>query len=212
MHTKIIFFDMDGVLTVEKSCWHYVHSKLGVDNSINYQKYVKKEITYEEFFKLDINLWISMFGEMRKETVVNILKQIRIRDCVSDLIKILRNEHIRSIIISGGISWLADYIKEKYSFDEAYANEILTDGHGYIIPEGKIKVIPDKKNLIIKDIVKKYNVKKEETISVGDSTGDYSMYMETGKFFSFNTDDVNIKKISSGNIDKNLMEIIRYID
>ncbi len=212
MGIKIIFFDMDGVLTPEKSSWHFVHRKLEVDNSENLQKYLNNEITYDEFFKLDLNLWISRFGEMKKETIVNILKQIEVRECVYDLINTLKNEGIKAIIISGGISWLADYIKENYNFDEAYANEILTDNRGYIIPEGKINVIPDKKNLIIRNILKKYNVKKEETMSVGDSSDDYSMYLETGKFFSFNSNDARIKRISSGDIDKNLMEIIRYID
>ena len=37
---KLIFFDMDGVLTVEKSSWFYVNNRLGINNRENYMKYI----------------------------------------------------------------------------------------------------------------------------------------------------------------------------
>ena len=209
---KLIVFDMDGVLTEEKSSWHYVHQRLGLDNSENFRKYTDNEITYDEFFKLDLKLWLNKFNKLKKDVVVDILREIKIRDGLKNVMEYLHKNNIKSIIVSGGISWLSDMIMDKYHFDRSYANEIFTDEENNILPYGKINVVPDRKNAVIENIIKEYNVDRSNVLSIGDSKTDYSMYIASEYFIAFNSDDDFIKKISDYNINNDITEIIDFLN
>ncbi len=209
---KLVAFDMDGVLTYEKSSWYYVHKRLGLDNSENFKKYTDKKITYDEFFKLDLNLWINKFNKIKKCEIVSILKEIKIMEGLPDVIDYLHKNNMKAIIVSGGISWLSDIIMDKYNFDYAYANEIFTDEDNNIIPYGKINVVPDKKNIVIKNAIKKYNINRDNVLSIGDSKTDYSMYTASKYFIAFNSDDDFIKSISDYNIDNDIKKVIDFLE
>ncbi len=209
---KLIVFDMDGVLTEEKSSWHYVHQRLGLDNSENFRKYADNEITYDEFFKLDLKLWLNKFDKLKKDVIVDILREIKIRDGLKDVIEYLHRNNIKSVIVSGGISWLSDIIMARYHFDRAYANEIFTDESNNILPYGRINVVPDKKNIVIKNIIKEYNVDSSSVLSIGDSKTDYSMYIASEYFIAFNSDDDFIKKISDYSINNDITKIIDFLN
>ncbi|KQB34851.1 MULTISPECIES: HAD-IB family phosphatase [Acidiplasma] len=210
MKTKMVFFDMDGVITREKSSWHYVHSRLGVDNSQNYKMYMDGKISYDEFFELDIKMWMAKFGKIKKSTIINILDEIKIRNCFDNVMSSLRKMSVKTAIVSGGISWLAEKIGAKYGINYVYANEILTDDNGYIIPAGRISVIPDRKDIVINKIIRASGIDKKETLSVGDSAGDYSMLVSTDRFLSINSDDKILNENAFAVIN-NLGELLNYL-
>lgn len=209
---KLLVFDMDGVLTEEKSSWYYVHKRLGIDNYNNFKRYIDKEIDYNTLFKLDLESWINKYGKIKKDFILNILNEIKIRDNLNYLIDYLNKNNIKSIIVSAGISWLSDIIMEKYHFDYAYANEIFTDINNNVLPCGKINVIPDKKNIVIENFIKKHNINKDNVLSIGDSKTDYSMHLASKYFISFNSDDDYIKNISDYNIKNDITKVIDFLN
>ena len=54
---RMVVFDLDGVLVDIESSWEMIHKVFGVNNEINFQKHLKKEIDFEEFMRSDIRLW-----------------------------------------------------------------------------------------------------------------------------------------------------------
>jgi phosphoserine phosphatase len=209
---KLIFFDMDGVLTVEKSSWFYVNSRLGINNRDNYMKYMKGELAYDDFFRMDIEAWIHKYPGIREDYIKSILDEIKPVRGLEKTISYLRQNKIISIIVSGGISWLSDRLTERYGLDEAYANRIFSDGNGKIIPEGEIQVNPHEKDTVMEKVMKRYNVKPRECIAVGDSESDYSMYRAVNNFIAFNTDSALLSSVSRLTINENIDTIINYLE
>lgn len=187
---KLIVFDMDGVLTKEKSSWNYVHRALGVDNSKNFDLYRSGRISYSEFFDRDIELWLKKYGKISRERIIEILKRIELQDNIDQLICFLKECNAVTAIVSGGIYWLAEIINDRLKFNEIYANDIMTDDHGYIIKKGKIMVDPMKKGDVIKLIEEKHCIKPDDAIAIGDSYSDISMKTACSKFISFNGDEL----------------------
>ncbi|WP_337860032.1 HAD-IB family phosphatase [Ferroplasma sp.] len=209
---KLIFFDMDGVLTVEKSSWFYVNNRLGINNRENFINYMKGNMEYEEFFKKDLVGWTQKLPELKRDFIISILDEIPEMPGIQNTISYLKRNKIITIIVSGGISWLSDRLTNKYSIDQAYANIIYTDENGTIIPEGKVMVNPLKKDKVMRKVMEKYNVSPDECIAVGDSDSDYSMYRAVPNFVAFNSDSNLLLQIAKTNLSGNLESIKDFIE
>ncbi|MGC8609461.1 MAG: HAD-IB family phosphatase [Thermoplasmata archaeon] len=165
---SLFIFDMDGTLTTDPSSWEHVHDRLRIDNHNNFNLYKKGFISYRDFFISDIKAWLSRYPRIRKKDVESILSEIRLRPGLKDLIQLLDDEGIIKVIVSGGISWLADRIIAEAYFDDNYSNSIYTDDRGVIVPDGNVMVDPMHKDMIVRMIQKKYGISKNQTVSVGD--------------------------------------------
>ena len=54
---ELVVFDMDGVLVDFDSSWMMVHRAFGTDNEESFQRYIRGEISFEEFMRSDIGKW-----------------------------------------------------------------------------------------------------------------------------------------------------------
>ena len=201
---------MDGVLTKHPSSWRYIHSKFGVDNSLIYGKYSTGAIDYAEFLAGDVLLWMSKQQEIPKSQIVSYLDEIPLMDNLHEGLDRLRESGIKTAIVSGGISWLADKISRVTPFDYIYSNEILTNAKGNIIPEGKIGVIPNEKDRPISEIQKDSHIGIEATASIGDSDFDATMYKRSGLKISFNSASRELIELSDVTISSgDFLDVVR---
>ncbi len=181
----VVFFDMDGVLTSEKSSWNYVNRNLGIDNTRNFENFRKGSISYEQFLSLDLALWIQSGRARSSDTVMQLLNRIELFPGAEEGCRSLIAAGFRLVIVSGGINWLAQRVGEIVGASEIYAN-IIYARDGMIQPEGRAVVDPKRKGVIIQSYISRKQ--PEFTISVGDSPDDESMFENTDYSISFNND------------------------
>jgi phosphoserine phosphatase len=55
--SKLVVFDMDGVIADVGSSWVHVHESFGVNNDHSLRAYLRGEINDVEFIQRDIKLW-----------------------------------------------------------------------------------------------------------------------------------------------------------
>ncbi|MGP6220336.1 HAD-IB family phosphatase [Caldiplasma sukawensis] len=180
---KIIFFDMDGVLTEEKSSWNFVHRYLGIDNSKNYSLYKEGKITYSEFLERDIESWINSGKCVSRSILRGVLSNIKRRSNFTQAMKLLKTEGYSLMIVSGGIMDLCNIIDPDGLFTHYFANVITYKGD-QIVPPGIPVVDPKKKDDIIRRVVSDHS--PEVTVSVGDSYEDEKMFKNTDFSVCFN--------------------------
>jgi len=209
---KLIFFDMDGVLTKEKSSWFYVNNRLGINNRENYMNYISGKLDYYDFFKMDIAGWMEKYPGISKEEIKGILDEIPAVSGIEKCMAYMKKNKIISVIVSGGISWLSDRIKKSYGIDEAYANRIFFDNEGKVIPDGEVLVNPLRKDLVMEKIMAEHKISPEECIALGDSESDYSMYKAVNNFIAFNSDSNILSRVARINLSGNIDSIIEYIN
>ncbi len=210
---KLFVFDMDGVLTGDSSSWNYVHKRFQVDNRELRQKFEMGKISYEEFLRGDVKLWIDKRGKVSRSEIISILNEIPLRMGLADTINLLRSRGKKVAIVSGGISWLADRIESSARFDCVQSNHLLTDSSGYLIPDGKVEVDFQHKDTNVRDIQEKFAVDKENTVCIGDSFDDRSMFQEAGYSIAFSPRHPDLTKFSDAEIlTGDLMDIVRLVD
>ena len=182
---KLALFDLDGTLTRERSAWECIHRHLGVweGNAEKYQEaFLRGEIDYYRFCELDAAVWKGM----KVSTVQQILREIPLYEGIEDLVGYLKSRGIRLGIISSGLSLLSDWMREKYGFDYAVANELgFTDG----VLDGTIRIHVhyDQKAEWVKDARQRFRAEKKETLAIGDSSGDITMFQMAGFSIAFNS-------------------------
>lgn len=209
---ELVAFDMDGVLTKHPSSWKFLHEKFGVDNSELYRSYSEGEISYPEFLAGDVNLWLAKQGKIPKSQIVGYLDEIPFMDNLLEGLRSIKSFGIKTAIVSGGVSWLADRISRSFNFDFIYSNEILTDSEDCIVPKGNIGVVPNRKDAVLQEIQDRGNIPVERTVSVGDSDFDTSMFKRSGLGISFNSTSPEIIAESDVVIgSKDFLDIVRTI-
>ncbi|EQD30038.1 phosphoserine phosphatase, partial [mine drainage metagenome] len=124
---RLVALDMDGVLTKHPSSWSYVHRHFGVDNSLNYAAYRSGKLSYPAFITEDVKLWLSKKNPIKGMEIMELMREIPLMDNLYAGLSELRKKGYHVAIVSGGISWLADRISEKFTFDKVYSNSIDMD-------------------------------------------------------------------------------------
>jgi phosphoserine phosphatase len=204
---KLATFDLDGTLTQERSIWEYIHKRLGkwYGFAEGYQsQFLAGKISYEEFCERDAQVWKGM----RVEELLEIIKTVPFHPGVDELIHYLKQKRLKLSMVSSGLSLLSDWVHQKYGFDYSVSNDLLHE-NGVLTGRVEIRVYYDKKAEWVEKILKKFGVKPEEVIAIGDSKGDMDMFHMVGFSIAFNSSCSDLNRIANLCIsNQNLADII----
>lgn len=207
---KLVVFDMDGTLLQPRSSWAQIHDHFGTDNTEMLQLYIDHKITDEEFVKADIKLWNSNSKKTVNEEYINsIMDKIKPLKGAGILIKELHNKNIKTVILSGGIQYLADRWMNKWNMDYALANELIDDDKGNLT--AIINSSGHNKGPMMDKIIKKYNYKKNQVAAVGDTIVDIPMFDRAGLAIAVNTDDKKVIEKADYHLKGDLRELKNLI-
>lgn len=190
----LVAFDMDGVLVEYPSSWTWVHHHFGVTNETALEEYVRGSIDDREFMRRDISLWIARKSDLCKTDIDSILEDLPVTQGVGETISRIKDEGIRTAIISGGLDSVAETISRKYGFDSWVANGLECDRAGRLTGEGILRVELTNKRVALESFLKRWNIERERTVCVGNSFVDVSMFEGCGLKIAFNPIDDLVKK------------------
>ena len=207
---KLVVFDMDGTLLQPRSSWAQIHDHFGTDNTEMLRLYIDHKITDEEFVKADIKLWNSNSKKTVNEEYINsIMDKIKPLKGAEILIKELQNKNIKTVILSGGIQYLADRWMNKWNMDYALANELIDDDKGNLT--AIINSSGHNKGPMMDKIIKKYNYKKNQVAAVGDTIVDIPMFEKAGLSIAVNTNDERVISKANYHLKGDLSELKKLI-
>jgi len=204
---RLVTLDLDGTLTREPSIWEYIHKRLGkwYGFAEDYQnQFLAGKISYEEFCERDAQVWKGM----KMEALLEIVKTVPFHRGVDELIQYLKQKGLKLSLVSSGLSLLSDWVHQKYGFDYSVSNDLLHE-NGILTGRVKIQVYFDKKAEWVEKILRKFGVKPEETIAIGDSKGDIDMFQMVGFSIAFNSSCLALEEIANVCVSsRNLADII----
>ncbi len=177
MAIKVAFFDMDGTLISENS-WDMIYKSLGLESSPYLNDYLNGKISYRELVYLDVSYWARSGKPATKEMIESLARKVTVKEEAKEVIRRLKALGIRSVMVTAGLYEFAERVKLELGLDKAFSNRLVYDERG-MIRDAVIEVEPLKKNLILRAYMKENNIKREESIAVGDTVYDNSMFRET---------------------------------
>ena len=188
---KLVVFDMDGTIIEPRSSWAMIHDYFGTDNTEMLQMYIDHKISDKEFVKADIKLWNSKSNVPVNEEYINsILDKAKPLKGAEELITSLHEANIKTIILSGGIQYLADKWAKEWNMDGALANDLIDDKNGNLT--AIIKSSGHNKGPVMEKMIEKYNFSKNEIAAVGDTVVDIPTFERAGLSIAVNTEDERV--------------------
>ena len=188
---KLVVFDMDGTIIEPRSSWAMIHDYFGTDNTEMLQMYIDHKISDKEFVKADIKLWNSKSNVPVNEEYINsILDKAKPRKGAEELITCLHKNNIKTVILSGGIQYLADKWAKEWDMAGAFANDLIDDADGNLT--ANINASGHNKGPLMEKIIKDFDLTGNEVAAVGDTMVDLPMFEIAGLSIAVNTDDERV--------------------
>ena len=188
---KLVVFDMDGTIIEPRSSWAMIHDYFGTDNTEMLQMYIDHKISDMEFVKADIKLWNSKSDVPVNEEYINsILDKAKPRKGAEELITSLHEANIKTVILSGGIQYLADKWAKEWNMAGAFANDLIDDEDGNLT--ANINASGHNKGPLMEKIIKDFDLTGNEVAAVGDTMVDLPMFEIAGLSIAVNTDDERV--------------------
>ena len=129
----------------------------------------------------------------------------------SKLISTLKKNNIYTVLVSGGFKPITTYVKKTLKINEEFSNNFGISGdvfNGKV--EGKI-VNASYKKIILNKFQKKLNLKKNETISLGDAANDLNMLLSSGLSIAYKATDVVKANIDNQINHTNLLSVLYFL-
>ncbi len=178
---KLAALDLEGTLVKIRSSWVELHKKFGTwEEGKKYaDMFLRGEISYAEWARLDASLWKGH----TKEEIMEWVKSVEYMDGAHDLVEFLKANGFKVAIVSSGLMCLARKVGRELGVDYAIANELVFDD-GTITGEVKAHVDFKGKGHLLR--VLKSHLRPAMTIAIGDGLNDVSMFKEADVSIAIN--------------------------
>ncbi len=210
---NVVFIDVDGTLTTSLSAWELAHHHFAkVDPTIidkmnvNTKLYYQGKITYNEWAKMDVELWIdSEYEELEKALLPPALI-----NGAKEAVELLKAHGFTVVLVSGGIDILVNAVKAEINADLSYSNRI---GHKNGIIDGSLIIeVGDSKADTLEVFSKTYNYDVSKAYAIGDNTNDIDMFKEVKYALAINTEIPEVIENASNHImTDNFLDAVQII-
>ncbi|KPV61424.1 MAG: Phosphoserine phosphatase [Candidatus Bathyarchaeota archaeon BA1] len=180
---RLVVFDVDGTLIRVESSWQHLHEQLGTwDRGRKYAEwFFQGLITYEDWARLDASLWRGL----SLERVQRIVNDIPYTDGARDVITTLRRRGLVVVLLSAGLSIVADRIRGEIGVDDSLANELVVK-NGFLTGEVKVNVSFRNKDEVLRRFLERFSVTLDECAAVGDDETLIPLFKKVGLGIAFN--------------------------
>lgn len=182
---RIVFWDVDGVLTTEKSSWDFLLSAFHKKEQCKQHKdeFFSGKINYETWAQKDIGL---LKGTSYDE-IMSVLNKIETTPGISPLLESLEKKGVEHLIVSAGIDLIAQRFNIPYKTNNFLFNDHLLSGV-------KVGCGLYEKGAIVKAVMEEKGLSPEDCAAVGDTRYDSSMFEQVTHSIAFNgCEEINKK-------------------
>jgi len=180
---KLVVFDMDSTL-IQAEVIVELAKLAGVGAKV--AQITEAAMRGEMDFKESFRERVALLKGLQVEQLETIARQLPLTEGVGLAAKTLKRLGYKLGILSGGLTFMGEYLEKRLGFDYMYANQ-LEIKKGVVTGNVKGEIIDgEKKAQLLKEIAAKENLDLQQTIAVGDGANDLPMISIAGLGVAFN--------------------------
>jgi phosphoserine phosphatase len=179
---KLVAFDMDSTLIAVEVIDELAKlAGVGEQVAAITESAMQGEIDFQESFRKRV----ALLKGLKLSELENLTLNLPLSEGAELVASTLKGLGYKLAILSGGFTFVGEYLKEKLGFDYVYANELdLIDEEVTGEVCGEI-IDGERKALLLKEIAERENITLEQTIAVGDGANDLPMINAAGMGVAF---------------------------
>ena len=215
--TTCVVFDCDGVLVDAVSSWRTLHDHFGTDNALNLQRFIRGEITDDEFMRSDIRMWKEIQDPISRDELFRAYSGVKLMEGARHVVEKLQANGVFVAIVSAGVDLFVASIASMLKVDDWIANGFTFNDDDTLSDEGVCRLHATGKGDVILRLLEMNNLDAKNCVSVGDSEMDLSMQVEGSRFIGFNPNrESSIDAFNSAGVQvihrKDLREILQFLN
>jgi len=184
---KLLISDMDGTI-IENETLNDIANFLGKGDQV-------KQIT-------DLGLKGRLDFSTSLENRVHLLKGLRLSSLeeakrivtfkkgAKKLFKVLKDNNYTTVLVSGGFKPITTYVQKYLAIDYEYSNTFGIIGDLFDGTTNGPVINANYKEKIVNKLMKSFNLKKNQTVGIGDAANDMNMLMSVGLPIAFKAQDI----------------------
>jgi len=179
---KLVVFDMDSTL-IQVEVIDELAKLAGVGSEVAAitESAMRGELDFKESFRRRV----ALLKGLKVEELASITEKLPLAEGAEIVTQTLKGLGYKLGILSGGFTFVGEYLKQKLGLDYLYANT-LDIVNGEVTGEVVGEIIDgEKKAELLKEIAEKENINLEQTIAVGDGANDLPMISLAGLGVAF---------------------------
>ncbi|MBU8909668.1 MAG: phosphoserine phosphatase SerB [Desulfobacterales bacterium] len=184
---KLVVFDMDSTL-IQAEVIVELAKLAGVGEQVDRitESAMRGEIDFKESFRKRV----ALLKGIKQEQLNKISRNLPLTDGADLVAKTLKSLGYKLGILSGGFTFVGEYLKEQLGFDYMYANKLYME-NGVVTGDVVGDIVDgEQKAILLRQIAQKENLALEQTIAVGDGANDLPMISIAGLGVAFNAKPV----------------------
>ncbi|XKM13215.1 phosphoserine phosphatase [Orbaceae bacterium ac157xtp] len=184
LHTQgLLVLDMDSTaITIE--CIDEIAKIHGVGEQVS--KITEQAMRGEMDFSTSLRKRVALLKNVDISVLETIKSQLPLTLGLSYVIRELHKRNWKIAIISGGFTYFADHLKEKFKLADAYANELDINTKNKLTGKVKGDIVDAKfKAKMLQNLANQYNIPIEQTVAIGDGANDLMMIRIAGLGIAF---------------------------
>ena len=204
---KLVVFDMDSTL-IQAEVIVELAKLVGAGREVD--RITEAAMRGEMDFSQSFRKRVALLKGIRQEQLAKVSEDLPLTDGADLVTKTLKGLGYKLGILSGGFTFVGEYLKEKLGFDYMFANELdIRDGvvTGEVV--GEI-VDGQKKAALLRQLAQRENISLEQTIAVGDGANDLPMISIAGLGVAFNAKPL-VRQKASNNISSVGLDGLLYL-
>ena len=192
---KLVIFDMDGTLTIERSSWETFFRTYDHDPGPFNKKYASGELDEDGWAIANIKAILSSRpGLTAKASARAIVANTHLKKGIAQMISELKMLNIFCFILSSGMEPIAKEISSMAPVDLWMANWFSSDNNDRLEPIYLRRVTFMEKEVWVRRWREQFGLLKEEIVSVGDSFIDIGMFQSSGHSIAFDPADDKVAR------------------
>ncbi len=206
-HSKrLIAFDMDSTL-VQTEIVDEMAARAGVESEV--AKLTERAMNGELDFEQSLRARVAKLKGLDVQQMQDILQNLPFTPGAEKFIRTVQKLGYKLALISGGFSYFAGAIKEKWNLDYAFANDLEIQ-NGSLTGNLKGSIIDaDQKALLLKVIAQQEKIDLEQVVAVGDGANDLSMLATAGLGIAFHAKE-RVRQSAGQHLSYGTMDTLLY--
>ena len=179
---RLVCFDMDSTL-IKTEVIDELARHAGVGQQV--AKITERAMQGELDFKQSFRQRMALLKGLDESVLKGIAATLPMMDGAETLLKNLKAYGFKTAILSGGFSYFAEHLQQKFGIDYVFANT-LEIANGQLTGRA-IEPIVDgqRKALLLKQLAQQQGISLEQTVAVGDGANDLAMLSVAGMGVAF---------------------------